>query len=61
MKVFLFVLAGLLFAAWIANLMMSGIYTGLYAMMAFIGAGLMLGLGGIVWRLEQLAKAPAAP
>lgn len=61
MRIFHFILAGLLFVAWFANLMMNGLYTGLYAMLAFIGAGLMLGMGAIVGQLQKIAANQVPP
>ena len=58
MKVVMFILAALLGITWIFNIISSHIGSGLQAIVAFIGMGVCLGLGGILGRLETRPQTP---
>ena len=58
MKIFLFVIAGILGVVWFVNITSSHLGAGLQALVAFIGAVACIGLGGVVSLLEKMVPKP---
>ena len=56
MHIPLFIMAGLLLVTWFVNLVSSSLMSGQLALQSFIGAGVCLGLGAVVLRLNKIAK-----
>ena len=61
MKIVMFGLAAVFALVWVVSMGTSTPWSPLQAILSFLGVGIMLGLGGILAKLEQLSKPPAPP
>jgi hypothetical protein len=52
----MFILAVVFILAWVMAMGGTGTMAALQALVAFIGAGVMLGLGFVLWKLDDLVK-----